>query len=125
HHLVRTFGYEPGMIPSSVSMDLGVPILTNPTFDASDAEYRPRKKVDQVYSLIINDLNKAINLLSSGDAGSPKYITLSGAQALMARIQLYAGNYENADEFATKALNNTSATLSSPGGVATIFDETA
>jgi len=127
HHLVRTFGYEPGMIPSSgqgSGFDLGVIIRKTPTFSVDDASYRPRKTVSQVYDLIINDLDQAISLLSTDGTSNPNYVTLAAAQALMARVQLYAGNYQNAEDNAQDALDNTSATLATPGEVATMFNET-
>ena len=127
HHLVRTFGYEPGVTPSTgagAGFNLGVIIRTTPTLDASDASFRPRATVQQVYDLIISDLQQSISLLSQGDAGDRTFATVAAAEALMARVHLYARNYEEADQFATDALNSTTARLAQPEEVATMFDET-
>lgn len=128
HHLVRAVGYEPGMSPATgqgAGFDLGIIIRLTSTLSASDAGFRPRKTVDVVYDQIISDLQQSISLLSNGDAGTPTFATLAAAQALMARVQLYAGNYDMADQFATDALNNTSASLVQADQVVSMFDETA
>lgn len=127
HHLVRTFGYEPGMTPSSgpgAGFELGVIIRTQPTLSAQDADYRARQPVSEVYDLIISDLEKSIELLSQGDAGSRTFVTQAAAEALMARVQLYARNWEQADSYATDALAHTPASLATPEEVPTMFDET-
>lgn len=128
HHLARTFAYEPGMTPSTgqgAGFDLGVIIRTSPVLAASEASFRPRKTVSQVYDLIVSDLEQSISLLSNGDGEVRNFVTVAAAQALMARVHLYAGNYELADQFAADALSNTSATLAQPDQVATMFDETS
>ncbi len=128
HHLVRTFGYEPGMTPSSgggAGWELGVIIRSMPTLSDTDASYRPRKPVSQVYSLIRDDLDQAISLLSNGDAGQRSYVTLAAVQALRARVELYAGNDQAADDYASDALSNTSASIASAGQVDGMFDETS
>lgn len=127
HHLVRTFGYEPGVTPTTgdgAGFNLGVIIRTDPVLSEAEAVFNARSTVQQVYDLIIDDLQESINLLSNGDAGTPTLATVSAAQALMARVHLYARNYELANDFATDALASTSATLAQPGDVATMFDET-
>jgi phenylpyruvate tautomerase PptA (4-oxalocrotonate tautomerase family) len=127
HHLTRAIGYEPGMTPATgpgAGFELGIVIRTMPTLDASDASFRPRKTVGVVYDRIIADLEDSISLLSSGDAGTPTFITQAASQALMARVQLYAQNYDQANNYAADALSNTSARLAQPGEVATMFDET-
>ena len=128
HHLVRTYGYEPGMIPGSgqgAGWDLGTIIRTQPTLDASDATFRPRKPIGTVYDQIESDLTRAINLLSQGDAGSPVYITQAAAEALYARVSLYRQNYGDAASYASDAMATSSAELVTDStGVANMFDET-
>ena len=128
HHLVRTYGYEPGMIPSTgqgSGWDLGTIIRTQPTLSPSDASFRPRKTVSTVYDQIESDLTRAINLLSQGDAGSPVYITRAAAEALYARVSLYSQNYSDAATYASDAMANSSAELvTDSAGVANMFDET-
>lgn len=128
HHLVRTFAYEPGVTPSTgpgAGFNLGVIIRTEPVLSDADAAFLPRETVQAVYDRIISDLEESINLLSGSDASSRNFVTLAAAQALMARVHLYARNYEEANQFASDALSNTTATLAQPDQVATMFDETA
>ena len=71
----------------------GVPIRTEPTNDNI-----PRSSVDEVYSLIADDMQKAIELLPAKNyfAGSPMtgHATKYAAEAYMARIFLfYTGRY--------------------------------
>ena len=130
HHLVRAYGYEPGMSPATgqgSGFDLGVVLRTQPAQSPEDASFRPRKTVSRIYSQIESDLQRAITLFqNSGDAGTNQYITLAAAQALHARVSLYAGNYQDANDYAVSALQNTSASLATTqSGVANMFNETA
>ncbi|MCM4173965.1 RagB/SusD family nutrient uptake outer membrane protein [Arenibacter sp. TNZ] len=78
-HLVRAMG--------------GVPIYETPTvgFDEVDA---PRASVDEVYSLIIRDLTEAaLELPTTSAAGR---FNAHIADALLARIYLYRGDFPNA-----------------------------
>jgi hypothetical protein len=130
HHLVRAYGYEPGMSPATgqgAGFDLGVVLRTQAAQSPEDASFRPRKTVSRIYSQIESDLQRAIGLFQSvGDAGNVQYATLAAAQALHARVSLYAGNYQDANDYAVDALNNTSASLATTqSGVANMFNETA
>lgn len=128
HLLARAYSYEPGANPatgSGVGWDLGVVLRTTPTLTPEEATYKARATVSQVYAQIISDLENSISLLEGNDAGSTFYITEAAAHALLARVHLYARNYQEADEHATLAISTTSATLVQPSGVASMFDETA
>jgi len=127
HNLARTFSYEPGMSPSTgdgAGFNLGVILRTEPVLSDAQAAFLPRSTVEQTYNLIISDLEEAIRLLSNGDAGSPNFVTRAGAEALMARVQLYAGNYQQANDYASDAIANSPAALVDPTGVESMFDET-
>jgi len=126
HHLVRVFGYEPGQTPTTgqgAGFDLGVVIRSEAVLNRESADFRPRSTVSAVYDQIISDLNQSLNLLSQGDAGTVTFVTQPAVEAMLARVHLYAGNYDLANQFATDALNNTPATLAQPGDVASMFDE--
>lgn len=122
HHLVRIFGYEPGMAPKD--FNLGVVIRTEPTLEAGDADNKERSTVDEVYSQIVQDLNDAVSALSVSQDEGPFYITQAAAQALLARVHLYQQNYGEANNLAEAAINNSGARLAEPSEVATMFDET-
>jgi hypothetical protein len=131
HHLVRTLGYEPGMQPSAGSgsdWDWGVIIRKKPTLKASDATYRPRSTVKQVYALIESDLNKAIDMLGQQSAGRQIYPSKAAAEAELARVYLYAQDYEKANQYATSAIADAAeevgAEEATPDEVASMFDET-
>ena len=121
HNMARAFSYEPGMAPSTgqgAGFNLGVILRTNPVLSEAEAVFLPRSTVQETYNLIISDLEQSISLLSNGDAGSRSFVTKAAAEALMARVQLYAGNYEEANDYAADAIANTSASLVGPEGVA-------
>lgn len=128
HHLVRIFGYEPGMAPSSgdgAGFDLGVIIRTQPTLDVSDADFKSRSTVSEVYQQIVSDINGAISALNQQSDNGPFFITTAAAQALLARVQLYQRNYQEADDAAAAAMSSSGARLATPDEVETMFDETA
>jgi hypothetical protein len=132
HHMARAYAYEPGVTPTTgdgAGWDAGVILRTSPTLSEADAVFLPRSTVQQTYDLIISDLEESIRLLQNGDVGTPDFVSLAAAQALMARVQLYARNYEAANDFAADAIANASSLdpvidLASTDEVATMFDET-
>lgn len=126
HHLVRIFGYEPGMAPSSgagADFNLGVIMRTEPTLDVASADLRERSTVEQVYTQILSDINNAITDLDSSSDDGPFFVTSAAAQALLARVQLYQRNYSEADAAAMSAITSSGARLATPSEVATMFDE--
>jgi hypothetical protein len=126
HHLVRIFSYEPGMAPSSgdgAGFDLGVIIRTEPTLDVSGADFRSRSSVGEVYTQILSDIDAALTDLNTASDSGPFNITPAAAQALLARVQLYQGNYAEADAAATAAVSASGARLAAPDEVASMFDE--
>ena len=116
------------MAPSSgegEGFDLGVIIRTQPTLDVSDADFKSRSSVTEVYQQIESDINGAIAALDQQSDNGPFFITTAAAQALLARVQLYQRNYQEADDAATAAMNSSGARLAAPDEVETMFDETA
>lgn len=127
HHLVRIFGYEPGMAPTqgeATGFDLGVIIRTTPTLDISTIDLVPRNTVEQVYQQIITDLGDAITALEQESDSGPFFITSAAAQALLARVNLYQKEYGGAETAATAAINAAGTRLATPGEIPTLFDET-
>ena len=111
--LVRAKGYEPGREVSG--FDLGVIIRTEPTETVEDADFRARSTNREVYDLVVSDLQQAIDLLDGTSRGSKNFASVAASQALLARTQLYQGNYAAAEAAATEALARTSATLVDAG----------
>ncbi len=79
---------------------LGVMIKTNTDVN----ELPPRSKVKEVYALIISDLNKAIELTNSSKNNN--FASKEVAKALLSRVYLYMGNYEQAYALADEVIKS-------------------
>lgn len=126
HHLVRALGYEPGMIPSDgpdPNWDRGIIIRTNPTLDVADADQRPRSTVTEVYAQILDDLGTAKSLLAGVNDDNTR-ITEAFVDGMIARVNLYAGNWGTAASAANDAIINSGRSLETDAdGVAGMFFE--
>ncbi len=125
HHLVRTFGYEPGVTPNfgqGEGWNVGIVIRTDPVLSLEDATFKPRSPVLETYKQIESDLLRAVELLSQGDADVPYYATQAAAVALLARVYLYWRKYDLADKYATLALQHSPARLANTEEVGTLFN---
>ena len=98
--LVKSYARNPAFLVAN--FDYGVPVVTDAIIDATKIEYPVRAKVREVYTLIVNDLKQAITLLDNADV--PKKASQAAAQALLSRVSLYAGNWDDAEKYATDAL---------------------
>lgn len=108
HNLARIYGYEPGQEVGG--FNLSVILRTEPVTDAAAADLRSRATNTEVYAQIKSDLSNAISLLQG--ASTPRTrATAAGAEALMARVLLYESDWSGAEEYATRAMNNTTASL--------------
>ncbi|WP_315819965.1 RagB/SusD family nutrient uptake outer membrane protein [Paraflavitalea speifideaquila] len=105
--LVKNYARNPAFIVNG--FDLGVPIVTDAILDVYKIEYPSRAKVGAVYTQIINDLKQAITLLD--DAEAPKRASKTSSQALLSRVSLYNGNWDDAEKYATDALATKVATF--------------
>jgi len=94
--LVRLFAKS---YSSSASADWGIPYMTE--FVTSEPN---RDNLSIVYSSIIDDLEEALTLMSVQENDSP-YLTPAAAEALLARIYLYMGEWEQAIIYAEKVIN--------------------
>lgn len=87
--------------------DPGVPIYTEPS--AAGTEGQPRSSVQQVYELIVADIEKAVTLLKESKPQIHKsHIDYHVAQGIAARIYLTMENWSKAKEAAAEARKNTS-----------------
>ena len=97
-YLVRALGYH-----NLVRMFGGVPIRTEPTTSISELGNIERATVDQVYTQILDDLNKAASLLSD------EFRTLRGSlgavEALRSRILLYKQDWAGTEAAADAVLD--------------------
>lgn len=136
HHAARIFSYEPGQTPASgpgQGFTLGVELKTEPTLAVEDAAPTARSPVDSVYIRLENDLNEAIDIFSSlpGDQrASDEFVpSEAAAEALLARVNLYERDWDDAEQAATNALDLANqqfgSSLAEPGEVGAIFDETS
>ena len=123
HAHVKAMGYDPTAPDPGGSWDLGIIIRTEPVLGLSAADERPRNTVAEVYTQIVADLNESITLLTANPITNNNFVTAGFAEGLLARVQLYNGNYAAAATAAANARAATSARLATAGEVATMFDE--
>jgi hypothetical protein len=88
----------------------GLPIVTSTDFNSTAS--LPRASVDSVYGLIIDDLNSARSLLKAAypSAGRAR-INLYTADALLAKVYLYRGQWAAAADVASEVVNSGSYSL--------------
>ena len=110
--LARTKGYEPGREVDG--FDLSAIIRTEPTEDLESADFRERSTNDEVYALVLSDLDQAASLLNGNErsTNSPaEFATYAAVLALQARANLYLRNWSAAESAAEDALSETAAML--------------
>jgi starch-binding outer membrane protein, SusD/RagB family len=120
HNLAKVYGYEPGREVGG--WNHGVILRTEAVRGLTGADLRERAPVSEVYTLVKTDLEAAIPLL----AGQTNRIraTPGAAQALLARVHLFASEWAQAETRATAALAATGATLQTTAAtVETIFQQ--
>ena len=115
--LARTKGYEPGRAVGGFTQS--VIIRTEPTEGVDEADFRARSSITEVYDLIRTDLTSAIGLLDGNARGSKNFASLASANALLARVELYASNWSAAEAAAEAALDATGAALVEDDGSGT------
>ncbi|MBK9257664.1 MAG: RagB/SusD family nutrient uptake outer membrane protein [Saprospiraceae bacterium] len=98
--LVRLFGNE----------QKGVPIRLNAIADFGGDLTIKRNTTSEVYSLILDDINTAISLLPEENG---VYANKYAALALLARVQLYLGNYKAAGDAAHEVISDSGNSLAS------------
>lgn len=107
-NLVRWFAepYEPGGDNSQPSVILQTSAVesTEPNFN------KPRSTVDSVYTQIRNDLEDAASRLDVN--ANPKRIGQAAANALLAKVSLYQGRWDEAASLAQDVINTSSYSLS-------------
>lgn len=116
--LLRYYGQEYNRNATS----LGVPIIL--TFEIGTPA---RNTVVEVYDQIFTDLLTARTMLSNVDidpqTNGPFYFNLRAVNALLARISLYAEEWQDAVDYATEVINN--SMLANPTDYAAMWSEDA
>lgn len=99
--LVKVFGQ-----PYSAKSELGVPVIL-----VTENGQPARNTVEEVYAQIVADLKEAESLMA--DSYSREGVTDKAAcfnklsiQALLSRVYLYMGDWQNAADYATKVINS-------------------
>lgn len=101
--------------PGGGNQNLGVPLPTQVSFGSA----LPRSSVNDVYALILSDLKKAENSLTSST--QRKVITKSAVNMLLSRYYLAVKDYNNANIYAQKVLDDTNSTLLPSNQVSTYW----
>lgn len=101
--MVNVFGHQVKVDGQDFSSDLGIVVVDEPIADDQQVK---RSTIGQTYSSILSDLDKAISLFETyGDRGSMFYFNLAATYGLAARVNLYLENFEEADDYAQKAID--------------------
>lgn len=93
------------------------PIYTEPSADGN-----PMSTLDEMYSLIVSDLNDAIANLTSERLGK-SYVNKEVASGILARVNLVMGNWAGAEKAANDAYDNDLAGAFSPSDYNKGFDD--
>lgn len=102
--LMRAYAYAPKAVISQQDRG-GVPIVLDGVLDLSQVTFPNRPSIDDSFKQINADLTNAITKLANvAVSRAPFYVTRGAAQALASRVALYAGDWANANKFATDAL---------------------
>lgn len=109
--LVRIHSYMPGREVNGFS--LGVPLRTEPTRSAADAEPIPRDENTAIYDQVVSDLEEADSLLAGNPDVRPAPTRATGAATagLLSRVHLYLENWSEAEAAADQALSRTGASV--------------
>ncbi|HEX8333861.1 MAG TPA: RagB/SusD family nutrient uptake outer membrane protein, partial [Segetibacter sp.] len=83
--------------------NLGIPLMTKPTFSVQDISKPSRNKIAEVYTAVINDLLEAKNLLPRTNG---VFATKSAAFAMLSRVYLQKADYVGARDAADSAIVN-------------------
>ncbi len=110
---VNVYAYTPTAVIESLDRG-GIPILEKGVVSLPDIDFTTgRASIQEVYALIKSDLETAIGLLENGTSNNNTFIDRAAAQALLSRVNLYNGDWQDVVDFATDAIESGQASLSS------------
>lgn len=98
HDLLKFFAKPYTHDPNS----LGIVLRTS----IADESIKARSTVAECYDQMISDLEKASNLMSSGENRGKEYASPLAADALLSRVYLEMGMYDKVIEYADRAIDN-------------------
>lgn len=106
--LVRTYA-QPYLYDSE---SLGVPVV----LETISGNQPARNTVNEVFDQIVSDLEQAKNIIDdeyvrSGVTDAKATVTLPAIQALLSRVYLYMGEWQEAADYATLVINNKNYSL--------------
>ncbi len=83
---------------------LGVVYKTEPFLGVDENTFQARGTIEEGYQLVLDDLEMARELLN--DDGFPIYLTKTSVKALLARLHLFMGNWQQAINYAEDVMDN-------------------
>jgi hypothetical protein len=105
----------------SPTTNAGIPLILTPTNGVSDADYRARNTVAEVYTQVLDDLTKAESLLPATQSGGSGFATKGAAAAMLARVYLQQQNFTAARDAANRVI--ASGTYSLASNFADVFSD--
>jgi len=108
--LVRLYGETPFLPGSAIASNtqMGVPYITEPVLSSAEINSPERDDVATVYQNVIDDLTEAITLMQANGGGGQGEIDAFVAQAMLYRVYLQMGDYDEVLAI-TDAIINSSA----------------
>jgi hypothetical protein len=107
--------YSKPYLLSNPEEDLGI-ILRLSTSEPGDKE---RATIAETYETILSDLEKAENLMN--EPRGKEFASIEAAQALLSRVHLYMGHYDEVIEYSTKVINSGRFALETSNSFPTYF----
>ncbi len=104
-HLLTLYGGSPEGF--NKGNGVGVPLITTPTLSPGDAAPKARNSEAEVWALILEDLNFAVDNLANSNGRANKF----AATAMRARVHLFRGEWAQAEADASAVLANTAYRL--------------
>lgn len=84
----------------------GVPLVLTPTTSITDADYRARNTVAEVYTQVLADLTKAESLLPAEPERGMGFASKGAAAAILARVYLQQQNFAAARDAANRVITS-------------------
>lgn len=102
---LRGFYYFQLVLEFSKAYSVDPSFPTGPIYTEFSIEGKPMSTCEQVYDLIVNDLNYAVDNLTSNRIGK-SYVNKQAAAGILARVYLTMENWSGAEAMANLAYNN-------------------
>jgi len=90
---------------------LGVIIKTDPFLGIDEDTFAPRSTIDECYELIQDDFESSLAYLPDDNPDFPYYFTDISVRALLARLHLFLGNWQEAVNYAEEVIAYPDASL--------------